>query len=505
MNARHFPTVKQQKLLITIVKEHTGFHRDLHSLTPHLQCDYIKYKASFYCLECTEWSTSFDILSNSDERGSLLSVDGYEMNADGIRSQCLPAVIVRNVINVSIYERLILFERRKYFMKKAMKQSTMVAILNAISSILLLTIIGTFILVIVYNNRIDQANQDRFDLTYNANRFLDGSTTLTAEVRAYAATGDRVHYDNYWDEINNQKNREIGLEHLRKIGITAQEEDMISQMSSISNQLVPLEENAMSLASQGQIDEALSYVYGNEYQESVNKINTLKASFLDTLDQRTAAKINHLDGMCSVFSGLLAIYNAALLILQGVQTYLTKKKLLKPILTIKDEMVELSSGNLSSNFLLEPDTSEIGMLIGTIHQTKKELKKYIDDISAQLSEMAKGNMDLQQTIDYVGDFKPIQKSLEIILDSMNHTLTQIDHAASIVDNHADKFLLVRKLWRKVLLNRPAQFRSFLPLSAYCQTGCRRLPKMLPWPRMQPARPLPACIPAMKKCWRCVRL
>ena len=323
-------------------------------------------------------------------------------------------------------------------MKKAMKQSKMVTILNAISITLLLTMITTFILVIVYNNQIDQANQDRFDLTYNANRFLNGSSTLTAEVRAYAATGDRVHYDNYWDEINNQKNREIGLEHMREIGITKQEEDLISQMSSISNQLVPLEENAMNLASEGKIDEALSFVYGDEYQAAVNEINKLKADFLDTLDQRTASEIKGLDTMCSVFSGLLAAYNAALFILQCVQTRLTKKKLLEPILTIKNEMVELSNGNLSSSFFLEPDTSEIGMLIGAIHQTKSELKKYIGDISTQLSEMAKGNMDLQQTISYVGDFKPIQESLQIILDSMNHTLIQIDQAASLVDTHAEQ-------------------------------------------------------------------
>ncbi len=323
-------------------------------------------------------------------------------------------------------------------MKKAMKQSTMVTILNAVAITLLLAIITTFILLTAYNHQINQANEDRFDLTYNANRFLNGSSTLTAEVRAYAATGDRVHYDNYWDEINNQKNREIGLENMRKIGITTQEENLIAQMSAISNQLVPLEENAMNLASQGKIDEALSFVYGDEYQAAINEINKLKTDFLDTLDQRTVDKIDQLYLMCTVFSALLAAYNVALLILQLVQTRLTKKKLLEPIMMIKDEMLELSNGNLSPNFVLEPDTSEIGMLIGGIHQTKGELKKYIDDISTQLSEMAKGNMDLQQNIDYVGDFKPIQESLAIIVDSMNRTLLQIDQAASSVDTHAEQ-------------------------------------------------------------------
>lgn len=323
-------------------------------------------------------------------------------------------------------------------MKKAMKQSKMVAIFNAISVALILIIILTFSLVILYNKKIDTANQDRFDLTANANRFLGGSATLTAEVRAYAATGDRTHYNNYWDEINNQKNREIGLENMREIGITADEENLISQMSSISNQLVPLEENSMNLASHGRIEDALSFVYGEEYQAAIHEIDKLKTQFLDSLDQRTMKQINHLSVMCSAFGALLAAYNIALLALQIVQTRMTKKKLLNPILQIEDQMQKLSNGNLSSEFQLTADGSEIGMLIGAIHQTKSELKKYVNDISAQLSEMAHGNMDLHQTIDYVGDFKPIQESLEVIVNSMNHTLTQIDDAASIVDTHAEQ-------------------------------------------------------------------
>ena len=85
------------------------------------------------------------------------------------------------------------------------------------------------------------ANEARFALTYNANRFMNGSAYLTNEVRAYAATGSQVHYDNYWNEVNNLKNRDIGVAAMQDIGITAEEQGMIDSMYALSNQLVPPE------------------------------------------------------------------------------------------------------------------------------------------------------------------------------------------------------------------------------------------------------------------------
>ena len=77
-------------------------------------------------------------------------------------------------------------------MKKAMKQSKLIAILNGIS---ILALILMIILLVYYSNvneKLSKDNESRFDLTYNANRFMNGSSYLTNEVRAYAATGDQV-------------------------------------------------------------------------------------------------------------------------------------------------------------------------------------------------------------------------------------------------------------------------------------------------------------------------
>ena len=130
-------------------------------------------------------------------------------------------------------------------MKKAMKQSTLTLILNGISILALLYLMYSLISYSNVSKQLNVANEERFELTYQANRFMNGSAYLTNEVRAFAATGMQEHYDNYWNEVNVLKNRDEGVAALQEIGITDEEQGMIDDMYALSNQLVPLEDEAM--------------------------------------------------------------------------------------------------------------------------------------------------------------------------------------------------------------------------------------------------------------------
>ena len=158
-------------------------------------------------------------------------------------------------------------------MKKAMNQSTLTTILN-VASICALVLL---LILIFINNGISgqlaESNEQRYLLTYNANRFMNGSAYLTNEVRAFAATGLQEHYDNYWNEVNYLKNRDLGVAAMQEIGITAEEQSMIDSMSALSNELVPLEEQAMEQVQNGQQETAIDYVYGKAYSDSLAKID----------------------------------------------------------------------------------------------------------------------------------------------------------------------------------------------------------------------------------------
>ena len=323
-------------------------------------------------------------------------------------------------------------------MKKTMNQSTLTMILNGGSIFALVVVI---VLLFVYGSvsgQLDDANEDRFNLTYNANRFMNGSSYLTNEVRAFASTGEQEHYDNYWNEINNLKNRDQGVAAMQEIGITDQEQAMIDKMSSLSNELVPLEEEAMNQVQEGELQEALNYVYGTEYSTAIAEINSIKEQFLSDLDERTGNEVKNL-GRRSDFIRLAMILALIMVgALQITNQTVTRKKILKPVIAVRDQMKEISCGNLSAEFALEPDTSEIGMLVQSIHETKQELKKYINDIDAKLAQMAQGNMDLVIGDDYRGEFQPIQKAMRQILEALNSALSQINQSAEHVTAESEQ-------------------------------------------------------------------
>lgn len=323
-------------------------------------------------------------------------------------------------------------------MKKSIKQSTLMFILNGISIASLLFLMFSLISFTKVNRQLDTARENRFTLTYNANRFMNGSAYLTNEVRAFASTGDQEHYDNYWNEVNTLKNRDKGIATMQEIGITPEEQAMIDDMSELSNNLIPLEDEAMKNVQSGNMEEAINYVYGEEYDTAIAQINTLKEQFLSDLDNRTSTQVKELaaESESIEFSMIFAL--ALVGLMQIMVMLITQLRILRPIMSVRDQMGEISQGNLSADFPMSSDTSEIGMLVDSIHETKRELKKYIKDIDSKLADMAQGNMDLSIGHNYRGEFLPIQNAMRQILDSLNYALSQINKTAENVSEESSR-------------------------------------------------------------------
>lgn len=95
-------------------------------------------------------------------------------------------------------------------MKKAMKQSALVSLMG-FGPMLLAGIILSTVFVYLANANVTKAHNKRFDLTANANLFSSASSYLSEELRSYAATGNQSNYQNYWSEVNGEKNRDLSM------------------------------------------------------------------------------------------------------------------------------------------------------------------------------------------------------------------------------------------------------------------------------------------------------
>ena len=177
-------------------------------------------------------------------------------------------------------------------------------------------------------------------------------------------------------------------------------------------------------------------MYAEEYNSATAQINSLKEQCLSALHTRTQAQVETLGRQSKFIRNTMVAAIAIVAFIQILIMLITKIRVLRPVIAVRDQMGEISKGNLSAAFPLQPNTSEIGMLVESIHETKRELKKYIHDIDSKLSEMAEGNMDLVIGDDYRGEFLPIQNAMRQIVDSLNTALSRINMAAELVSEES---------------------------------------------------------------------
>ena len=326
-------------------------------------------------------------------------------------------------------------------MKVKISQSKMVNFLGVFCSALIIVFVVCVVLINLANGHLNDAYENLHDLTLYTDAFGDASAYLTDEVRGYAASGDQTHYDNYWNEVNVSKNRERNVEAAKAIGLKDEELKLLDEIAEISNNLVPLEEQAMELTAAGRTAAAVDIVYGNEYNEGVTKINTKIASLQNSVVAREQHNIEAQANFISIMTivcYLIAFMTVCALI--GFVSYF-KTNIMSPVLKITDAMTELADGNLSGELALEPDHTEIGRTVGAIQKLKQFQKDVISDMDYLLVEMADGNFDIATKIGdaaYLGDYKNLLTSIRKMNRTLSNTLTNIEMAVDQVNMGSDQ-------------------------------------------------------------------
>lgn len=323
-------------------------------------------------------------------------------------------------------------------MKKAVKQSTLLTALNLGTIVLVIILTASFLLSAFMNNRAMEMYSNGDELTSAAQQFLDASGYLTEQARACAATGDAVYHDNYQNEVYNLQNRETGYSRMEQVGITDEEKALITEMSQISNTLVPMEESAMSLAMSGDINSALEYVFGEDYSSDLSRIQSLQDEFVETFQARLASEIEKQQTNVLIMQIIVILLACLIIVFQIFSALFTRKKVIRPLKIIQEEMLEFSKGNLSIGGKLQEDTSELGMLVYSVHQMREHLKEFIEDIHDKLLQISQGDLDIQMDISYIGDLAEIETSMKKISTSLSEAFREIDLAANQVSSGADQ-------------------------------------------------------------------
>ncbi len=114
----------------------------------------------------------------------------------------------------------------------------------------------------------------------------------------------------------------------------------------------------------------------------------------------------------------------------------TRLSIFRPVKEIQQAAVQLSQGDLNTTISYQ-SKDELGHLADSLRNSISILHSYVQDISKILTSMASNDMTSEITLEYIGDFIPIQNALNNISNSLNNTINQIRIAAEQVSNGAD--------------------------------------------------------------------
>ena len=288
--------------------------------------------------------------------------------------------------------------------------------------LLISSYIAIFLASSSYNRQID--------VILALNQYRLGSKALTYAVQSYAVSGDEQYYNDYMNELNVTKNRDNALEVLEKNGLTEEEWAMLDKIASLSNGLVPLEENAMANVKAGNIEAAQEYVFGKEYEETVRQINDLTDSTIKAIQNRLSEEQSLMTTLQWI-DQILFLLIVGLVILQiFIIIKFSKKELLGPIKKVSEQMVFLSKGDFQEELDMKEDSSEVGTMVTAINTMKKNTHAIIQEISSILGEMGNGDYRIEVKKEYAGEYVKIKESFIGIRKQMHDTFQTLKEISS---------------------------------------------------------------------------
>ncbi len=320
------------------------------------------------------------------------------------------------------------------------KKSQAAQLKRLVHQALISVAVGVVLLIgfIIFNLGMSSIQTAQINTTVALNQYRTASKTLTYDIQSYAVTGDQGYYDGYMKELNQDKNREQALATLEKCALKESEWTSLNQIAEMSNQLVPLEEQAITYVQAGDLEAAQSCVFSSEYGNSVAQINRQTDETIQAILARKDGRVAGMKIMQYLIEALFAL--SFLYLVRGfIKTIkFSEKELLEPIVKVSDQMEVLAGGEFHVELDLEADESEVGRMVAAIAFMKENLLGMIQEITQTLEKMGNGNYRVEIRQEYVGEFISIKDSLVQIAEKMRETLGTIRTVSGQIDSGSEQ-------------------------------------------------------------------
>lgn len=117
------------------------------------------------------------------------------------------------------------------------------------------------------------------------------------------------------------------------------------------------------------------------------------------------------------------------------------KQITLPLEKISQKTSLLAKGQLNLKFDCESGVEEIVRLRNSMEFAVEELSRYVAAISYDMGQFAAGNMLLKRDTHFLGDFKPIEDSIDTFSDNISEVLRQVENAANTISDSSEQITM----------------------------------------------------------------
>ena len=183
-------------------------------------------------------------------------------------------------------------------------------------------------------------------------------------------------------------------------------------------------------------DAAQDY-YNNTIRTNVDEVVEKLGGILERTEQLS---VEHNQQKASVVQSIQRWNTIAFvlsLLCQLSLTWYVLYNVVRPILALRKETDPLNDGKLHLEFSRYPG-NEIGQLADSLHHSLQRIDAYVSDLNQIMENMSHGNFDIHVAAPFIGDFRSIENSIQLLTDSLSGALSKINEATLQVTNGAEQ-------------------------------------------------------------------
>lgn len=218
---------------------------------------------------------------------------------------------------------------------------------------------------------------------------------------------------------------------------TDAEQEVMAHINATSPKYKEARDRAVELGLQNKNEEALrvfreeAMPYLNECVAGGQKLMEMNVQMGNDTSARLAEQ-----STAGIMIIICVIAGAAALAI-GIAVFVSRS-ISRPVKACAERLVLLSEGDLHTDVPHSSSRDEVGVMLKALESTTSSVSTIISDVGRGLGEIAGGNLDIDSTADFKGDFNQIKISIDTIVGSLNETLGQINVSADQVSSGSEQ-------------------------------------------------------------------